>query len=78
MISKEYLPSSIAKKFPAGPDIYYECLVCGENVSSMPKHSIACKCRNIIVDVDAGRLAVKNLESFEAYVASQENSRKIS
>ena len=47
---------------PAGGDIYYLCSLCGDRIESIPIHGAACECRNIIVDVDAGRISIKNYE----------------
>ncbi len=47
---------------PAGRDIYYLCSLCGDRIESTPIHGAACECRNIIVDVDAGRIAINNYE----------------
>lgn len=68
MSEKQYLDAGLARGFPAGEAIRYECLLCGDTLPSIPKHPIACKCRNVIVDIDAGRVAVKDRESFRAYV----------
>jgi len=46
--------------FPAKKGLFYECGVCGDDIPSLPDHSTACSCRNIIIDTDAGRISVKN------------------
>jgi len=48
------------KGYPAGKDLYYECTKCGDVISSLPADSISCKCRNIHIDVDYGRVAIKD------------------
>lgn len=65
---KQYLTFDPTKGFPAGEEIRYECLLCGDTLLSIPLHAVACKCRNVIVDVDAGRITVKDTNSFRAYV----------
>lgn len=67
---KKYLNIDPARGYPAGDTIRYECLVCGDTLMSIPPHAVACKCRNVIVDVDAGRVTVKNATKFRAYVVS--------
>ena len=46
--------------YPRGPHLFYECLECGGVLPSMPKDNDCCACYNIRIDVDAGRLAVKD------------------
>lgn len=65
---RECLKVDVSKGFPAGESIHYRCLVCGEALPSMPQYAVACQCRNIIVDVDAGRVTVKDALRFEAYI----------
>lgn len=65
---REYLKGDVNKGFPAGESIRYRCLICGEVLPSMPPYAVACKCRNVIVDVDAGRVTVKDALRFEAYI----------
>ena len=67
MNEKKYLDADLARGFPVGGAIYYECLLCGGTIPSTPKHSVACRYRNVIVDVDAGRVAVKAPDSFRVY-----------
>lgn len=70
-MDRNYLDVDFSKGYPAGTDIRYECAVCGDTLPSMPKHSVACKCRNVIVDVDAGRVAVKDSSKFRAYTVQE-------
>ncbi len=67
MTNRKYLEFNAATGFPAGSCIRYECGICGETLASMPEHAAACKCRNIIVDADAGRVAVKDSSKMKAY-----------
>ena len=46
--------------YPAGSNLYYECQKCGDVVPSLPKDSIFCSCRNIAIDVDYGRISIKD------------------
>lgn len=49
-----------AAGYPAGSNLYYECLGCGDIVPSQPPDSVACKCRNIMIDFDYGRLKIQD------------------
>ncbi len=48
------------KGYPVGKSLYYECTKCGDVIPSLPKDSVSCTCRNIHIDVDYGRMAVKD------------------
>lgn len=67
MTNRKYIEFNSVVGYPAGTRIRYECRICGDTVVSMPEHAAACKCRNIIIDSDAGRIAVKNSNEFKAY-----------
>ncbi len=67
MDDRTYLPNDFSAGYPAGELIYYECALCATSVPSMPRNAAACKCRNIIVDADAGRVAVKDASKMRAY-----------
>jgi len=68
-MSKEYLNEELTEygPRPAGPELYYECTICGEGVHSMPKDNATCKCFNIIVDVDASRLAITSVNNVRLF-----------
>lgn len=66
-MKRNYLSLDFSRGYPAGSTIRYECGVCGDTLPSLPEHSVACTCRNVIVDVDAGRVAVKDASMFKAY-----------
>ena len=46
--------------YPAGSNLFYECTGCGEVMPSFPDDSIVCSCRNISIDIDYGRISIKN------------------
>ena len=48
------------KGFPAQKGLFYECGICNDDIPALPDNSIACSCRNILIDVDAGRISVKD------------------
>ena len=45
--------------YPAGSGMFYECLRCGGIVPSLPKESTHCKCRNIMIDAEYGRITIQ-------------------
>lgn len=51
---------------PRGADVFYRCRECGGLVPSIPKDNVGCACGNIFVDIDYFRLAVRDLEKFQA------------
>lgn len=55
-----YIEFDPKQGYPIGPELSYECLQCHKIVPSMPQDNIWCDCYNICVDIDAGRLAVKD------------------
>ncbi len=57
---KTYISFDPTRGFPAGSNLYYECRRCGESLPSLPKDSISCSCRNIAIDVDYGRISVRD------------------
>ncbi len=67
MTNRKYIEFNAATGYPAGTRIRYECGICGETVTSTPEYAVACKCRNIIVDADAGRIAVKDSTQMKVY-----------
>jgi hypothetical protein len=66
-MGKKYISFYATAGYPAGDRIRYECGICGDALPSTPQFAAACKCRNIIVDSDAGRVAVKNISKFKVY-----------
>lgn len=68
MIDRKYIVFDPSKGYPAGTSVRYECGICGDTVASMPENAAACKCRNLIVDSDAGRIAVKDSSKMKAYI----------
>lgn len=48
--------------YPAARKYQYECLRCGDVVESMPTYDEdwQCKCKNVKVDPDAGRVSVED------------------
>lgn len=57
---KKYLAFNPAEGYPVGRHIFYECLKCGTSISSTPDDSLCCSCRNVCIDIDAGRVSIKD------------------
>lgn len=66
-MEKKYINFDASVGFPAGERVRYECGICSDTLPSMPQNAAACKCRNIIVDADAGRVSVKDEKEIKAY-----------
>jgi hypothetical protein len=64
---KSYLNLDLNQGYPAGKDIFYECGQCGDVIPSQPKESLCCSCGNICIDVDAGRISVKDHSLFKVF-----------
>lgn len=57
---KTYISFDPSTGYPAGSNLYYECLRCGESIPSLPDDSVVCRCRNISIDIDYGRVSVED------------------
>jgi hypothetical protein len=45
---------------PSAPELFYLCKRCGSVVSSAPTSNLGCTCGDVFVDLDAGRLVLRN------------------
>lgn len=70
MSQKRYLDIDHAKGYPASKAIRYECLACGDTLPSLPEFPVHCTCRNLMLDVEVGRLRVNDPTKFRAYMLS--------
>ncbi len=64
---KEYLNFDASKGYPTDRDLFYECTICGSSVPSHLDVSMGCKCRNIFVDADYGRVSIKQEKEIKIY-----------
>lgn len=57
-----YEESSISQQSSliGGKDVFYKCLTCGDIVDSLPFNAAACRCQNIMIDTDGGRIAIRD------------------
>ncbi len=64
---KVYVSYDPSKGYPGGRNLYYECLICGDSISSLPKGNVECRCGNIVIDVDSDQLHMRNSNMVRAY-----------
>ncbi len=74
--SRSYLRFEPGTGYPARKKLFYECGRCGDSLPSAPVRAMACTCRNIVVDADAGRISVKFPESVRLFEVRKMRSRK--
>lgn len=60
--------------YPAGKNIYYECLRCGSVLPSQPEDNQACSCCNVVIDVDAGRVSIRDHSQFRVFIENDAGS----
>lgn len=53
--------------YPTGNDLFYECCICGDVLPSLPKDNVSCSCRNIMIDIDYGRISIKKHEQAKLF-----------
>lgn len=58
--SRKYRAFDPSKHYRPSKDLFYECLVCGGTIPSLPKRATSCTCRNVAVDADSGRVEVRD------------------
>lgn len=67
----KYVEFDPEKGYPAGQSLRYECVLCGDTMPSFPSEYVECKCGNLSIDVDAGRLSVENPITIKLYEADE-------
>lgn len=58
------------KAYPAEKHLYYECLICGNAIPSMPKKNVSCKCRNITVDAISRLPTIQDAQKVKVFSLS--------
>ena len=66
-MKRNYVLFDVRTGYPTGDDLYYECGICGDALPSLPKDGLGCTCGNIFIDVDAGKVAVKDHSKIRAF-----------
>lgn len=66
---RQYISFDPKQGYPASPTTSYECTRCGATVPSIPgpQDPYECTCRNIRIDVDAGRVSVDDHGHMKAF-----------
>jgi hypothetical protein len=59
-MDRTYHDFDSAKGYPMDKKLFYECLKCGGVVPSWPDDDTYCKCRNIMIDIGAGRIGIQD------------------
>lgn len=69
MDKKHYVSFDVksAKGYPTGKTLFYECTKCGDILPSLPKDCVSCTCKNIRIDIYAGRLVVEDHNFFKIF-----------
>ena len=49
---------------PKDDDLYYECLLCGATIPSVPDDNVGCECGSVFIDKDCWRLEVGDFSKF--------------
>lgn len=77
LIQIEYDPLS---GYPIGSDVYYICSICDQIIPSIPTDNCSCTCENIFVDIDSGRVSVKDSGKIDVYklISHVSNNNKMS
>jgi hypothetical protein len=65
--NKRYLNFDEGIGYPKGKNIYYECGICGDVIISIPEESTQCSCRNVHIDIDYGRVSVREPDKFRVF-----------
>lgn len=67
---RTYQAYNPAAGYPAGENLFYECTLCGKVTHSLPKESFSCACSNLMIDVDYGRVTIKNHSAVRLFSAA--------
>lgn len=49
------LHHQLREALPASDKIFYQCLRCWDILPSLPEDNLYCACKNVSIDIDAGR-----------------------
>ena len=64
---RRYIAFDWKRGYPAGTTIAFECEICSTEIPSLPADSRTCDCGNIAIDVDYGRVSVRDHSRFRAF-----------
>jgi hypothetical protein len=57
--------------YPFAKDLFYECMICGEVIPSMPYDAVDCACHNIWIDAPQGRMGVNDPSKLRLFRVSK-------
>lgn len=66
-MKKKYVRFDFHKGYPSETGMFYECNLCDQVLESNPSSNVSCKCGNIRIDVDAGRVVVRDNSSMKIF-----------
>lgn len=72
IMKKKYIRFDSGRGYPSGVDLRYECILCGDVLLSIPLDNVSCKCGNIRIDVDSGRVAVNESSAMKIFRVKSE------
>lgn len=61
-------------EYARGPNLLYECLVCGAMLPSEPRHGLHCVCRNI--SIDTGQVSIRDSAKAKFFTVSDGSEMK--
>jgi len=64
---RKYLPFAKKGGLPSTPNKFLECLECSDIVQLFSKENTHCKCQNIRLDADWGRVAIKDWDKIKLF-----------
>lgn len=59
--NRQYIAADISQGYPAGIDMYYECMRCSDIIPSLPDNSTYCSCRNIAIYPEDYRMNIDEI-----------------
>ena len=64
---RKYIKFNPVFGYPVDHNLFYECLICGDIISSIPLENWYCKCRNIMIDIDYGRIDIQEASKIKLF-----------
>jgi hypothetical protein len=64
---RTYLSLVPNQSIPTGPNLFLECLLCGEVVQLSMSKNARCTCQNIRLDAEAGRIAIRDWNKIKLF-----------
>lgn len=69
---KKYLSFVPNGSLPFGSNVFLECLQCGEIVPLSLEKNTRCKCQNIRLDAEYGRVAIRDWSAIKLFQEAPE------